>query len=134
MPKGMSGADPAPDALRDAYASAMEDGGVEGMARARGVLRAAEQLGVPVDDVVAPFMERRHYEAAAEAHQLELLRKQVPSPKSMIAANPFTPRSSPKSDYHTGRGSTHFKGRPAPQPASGRRGAGSERRRKPPWK
>ena len=131
-PKGMRGTDPAPDVLRDVYASAMEDGGVEGMARARGVLRACEQLGVPVVDVIAPFMEREHYEAADEARRLEVLRKQVPSPKSMIPANPFSPESKPKAEYHTGRGSNIFAPRSttAHKPASGARSDGRRR----PWK
>jgi hypothetical protein len=106
LPKGMRGAmsDPATDVLRDAYASAMDDGGIEGMARARGALRAAEQLGVDKTDVVAPFMERKHYEAADEARRLEHLAQQVPSARAMIPANPFSPQSSPKSEYHTRRG------------------------------
>ena len=113
-PKGMRGTDPAPDMLRDAYASAMEDGGVEGMARARGALRAAEQLGVAVDDVAGPFRERKHYEAADEARRLEILRKQVPSAKSMIPSNPFAPESKPRGEYHTRSASANvFKPRTA---------------------
>ena len=129
-PKGMRGADPAPEVLRDVYASAMEDGGVEGMARARGVLRAAEQLGVPVDDVVAPFMERKHYEAADGARQLEHLRRQVPSAKSMIPSNPFAPVSSPKSEYHTRRGSNLF----VPRSATTHKPAPRSGARRRPWK
>jgi hypothetical protein len=128
MPKGMKAPDPAPDVLRDIYAAAMEDGGVEGMARARGALRAAEQLGVPVDDVVAPFMEREHYEAADEARRLSYLAKQVPSPKSMIPANPFAPESKPKGEYHTRSASANvFK----PRSPSTTTDSGPRRR---PWK
>lgn len=109
-PKGMKAPDPASDVLRNAYASAMEDGGVEGMARARGVLRACEQLGVPVDDVVVnPYRERQHYEAADEARRLEYLRKQVPSAEAMTLSNPFRPETGPKGEYHTGRGGNIFR-------------------------
>lgn len=125
-PKGMRGADPAPDVLRDVYAEAMESGGVEGMARARGVLRACEQLGVPIDGVVAPFMEREHYEAADEARRLEYLRKQVPSAKSMIPGNPFAPDRKPRGEFHTARGTNVFK----PRNATPDKGA----RRRPSWK
>ena len=130
LPKGIKNQnDHVVDMLRDTYASAMEDGGVEGMARARGVLRAAEQLGVDKSVVVAPFMEREHYEAADEARRLEVLRKQVPSAKSMIPANPFTPESKPKGEYHTGRGGKVFASRStSPQPPA--RGDGRRR----PWK
>ena len=130
LPKGMSGNDPAVDVLRDAYASAMEDGGVEGMARARGALRAAEQLGVDKTDVVAPFMERKHYEAADEARQLEYLRTQVPSPKSMIPPNPFKPESKPKGEYHTRRGGNLF----VPRSATAHKPAPRSGARRRPWK
>ena len=130
LPKGMSGNDPAVDVLRDAYASAMEDGGVEGMARARGALRAAEQVGVDKTDVVAPFMERKHYEAADEARQLEYLRKQVPSPKSMIPPNPFKPESKPKGEYHTRRGGNLF----VPRSATAHKPAPRSGARRRPWK
>jgi hypothetical protein len=129
-PKGMRGTDPAPDVLRDVYSDAMEEGGVEGMARARGALRAAEQLGVPIDDVVAPFMERKHYEAADEARRLERLRKQVPSAKSMIPSNPFAPKNKPKGEYHTGRGSNIF----APRSTTTHKPASRSDGRRRPWK
>lgn len=126
-PKGMRAPDPAPDVLRDAYASAMEDGGVEGMARARGVLRACEQLGIDKSAVVAPFMERTHYEAADEARRLEYLRRLVPSPKAMIPSNPFAPERAPRGEYHTrSSGANIFK------PRTTTTDSGTSRRR--PWK
>jgi hypothetical protein len=139
MPKGMRG-DPAMDVLREVYASAMDDGGVEGMTRARGCLKAAEQLGVPQDELVAPFREQRHYEAADEAYQLENLRRSVPSGKS-VPANPFTPK--PKrsgGDFHSGRAKALFKDASAqatPRPIAHERPGpfgSSKRRRKPLWK
>ena len=131
MPKGIKNqADHVLDMLRDTYASAMDDGGVEGMARARGVLRAAEQLGVERDVVVAPFMEREHFEAADEARQLEYLRKQVPSPRSMIPSNPFAPESKPRGEYHTARGANIFRPRTSAPDKSAQRSDGRRR----PWK
>jgi hypothetical protein len=81
----------------------MEDGGLEGMTRARGCLKAAEQLGIPQDEVVASFREQKHYEAADEAYQLENLLRSVPSGKS-VPANPFKPHSTHGSDFHTAGG------------------------------
>ena len=134
MPAGMKAGGYATDVLREAYAQGMEVGGVEGTVKCRGALRAAEALGVPVDDVVSAYREQRHYEAADEAYRLENLRYSVPSGKS-VPANPFAAQKTPQGgDFHTGRGTTLFKNRPAPQPTSGRRGVGSERRRKPSWK
>ena len=137
LPKGIKNQnDHVVDMLRDTYASAMEDGGVEGMARARGVLRACEQLGVDKASVIAPFMERKHHEAADEARRLEVLRKQVPSAKSMIPANPFTPESKPKGEYHTGRGGNIFVPRSttAHKGAASSSGARNDGRRRRPWK
>jgi hypothetical protein len=137
MPKGMQG-NPAMDVLREVYASAMDDGGVEGMTRARGCLKAAETLGIPQDELVTPFREQKHYEAADEAYQLENLRRSVPSGKS-VPANPFTPeRESRGGDFHSGRAKSLFKDAKGSQPITpdvcpGPFG-GSKRRRKPLWK
>jgi hypothetical protein len=133
-PAGMRAGGHATDVLREAFAQGMEVGGVEGTVKCRGALRAAEALGVPVDDVVSAYRERRHYEAADEAFRLENLRLTVPSGRS-VPANPFDNQKTPQGgDFHTGRGATLFKGRPTPQPAVQRGLGGSERRRKPRWK
>jgi hypothetical protein len=137
VPKGMRGDGAAMDVLREVYASAMDDGGVEGMTRARGCLKAAEQLGVPQDELVAPFREQRHYEAADEAYRLENLRRTVPSGKS-VRPNPFTPE--PKSrggDFHSGRAKALLRDAKGSQPIAQERPSpfgGSKRRRKPLWK
>jgi hypothetical protein len=135
MPAGMKAGGHATDVLRESFAQGMEVGGVEGTVKCRGALRAAEALGVPVDDVVSAYREQRHYEAADEAFRLENLRLTVPSGRS-VPTNPFAAREKPPQggDFHTGRGATLFKGRPAPQLAPQRRGDGFGRRRKPPWK
>jgi hypothetical protein len=127
LPAGMKAGGQASDVLREAYAQGMEVGGVEGGVKCRGALRAAEALGVSVDDVVSPYRERRHYEAADEAFRLENLRLTVPGAKSMIPTNPFSPQSSPKSDYHTGRSNTLLK----PRTSTPDKGA---KRRRPPWR
>ena len=133
-PAGMRARGHATDGLREAFAQGMEVGGAEGTVKCRGALRAAEALGVPVDDVVSSYREQRHFEAADEAFRLENLRLTVPSGKS-VPANPFAPeRGNRGGDFHTGRGATLFKDRPAPQPAPGRRGDSFGRRRKPSWK
>ena len=132
MPKGIKNqGDQVVDMLRDTYASAMEDGGVEGMARARGALRAAEQLGIDKISVVAPFMEREHYEAADEARRLEYLAKHVPSARSMIPANPFSPQSSPKGEYHrAGSGKLFASRSTTAHKSAAQKGEGRRR----PWK
>jgi hypothetical protein len=133
-PAGLRAGSHATDVLREAFAQGMEIGGVEGRVKCRGALRAAEALGVPVDDVVSAYREQRHYEAADEAQRLASMLLSVPSGKS-VPANPFAAQRSPRGgEFHTGRGATLFKGRPAPQPASQRGVGGSERRRKPRWK
>lgn len=126
MPKGMRGSH-ATDVLRETFASALDDGDIEGMAKARGVLKAAEQLGIPHDEVVAPFRERRHYEAADEALRLENLRGQVPSGKS-LPANPFSQQPKSGSDLHTARSNKLLKPK-----ASGVTVPGKSRRQANPW-
>ena len=59
-----------------------------------------------------------------------MLRKQVPSAKSMIPANPFAPESKPKGEYHTGRGGNVFAPRATTVHKPAPRGEGRRR----PWK
>jgi len=63
----------APDAvdyLRGRYEAALEMGGVAGAAQVRGVVGAANRLGVSVEDVVGPLRTEREEEALEKAHRL----------------------------------------------------------------
>ena len=75
-------------------------------------------------------MQEEHREAADEARRLEYLAKQVPSAKSMIPANPFTPESKPKGEYHTGGSGKLFASRSTAAHKPSARGDGRRR----PWK
>ena len=120
------------DVLKNEYAATFSAEGVEAMAKARGVLKACEELGIDRHEVISPFMQEKHREAADESRRLEYLAMQVPSPKAMIPANPFSPEGKPKGEYHTNRGGNLFAPRPTTMhtPASGARGDGRRR----PWK
>ena len=137
-PQGLRG-DATTDILREVYASAMDDGGVEGVARARGCLKAAEQLGIPQDEVIAPFREQKHYDAADETLRLENLQRQVPSGKS-LPTNPFAPERAHGSDFHTSGSRQKFlaggAGSDEKPIMAGSRAAGlfGSQRRKAPWK
>jgi hypothetical protein len=90
LPKGMGvGANIASDVLRESYRQAMERGGVEGAVRAKAALRAGEALGVGADEIVGPYREERHYEAAERARRMELVAATIPTERS-IPRPPFT--------------------------------------------
>jgi hypothetical protein len=89
LPEGMSvRTDIATDVLREGYRAAMERGGVEGAVQAKAVLRAGEELGVPADEIVGPYREQRHYEAAERARRMELVAATIPTERS-IPRPPF---------------------------------------------
>lgn len=104
------------------------------MTKARGVLRACEELGIDEYEVISPFMEQKHREAMDEVRRLEYLAQQVPSPKVMIPANPFVQQSSPKSEYHTGRAPKAFLRDRGKQRVSGSGHLGRSSKRRPSWK
>jgi len=63
----------APDAadyLRDRYEAALETGGVSGAAQVRGVIGAANRLGIHVEDVAAPLRAERETQALNRAERL----------------------------------------------------------------
>jgi hypothetical protein len=91
------------DAVRDAFSSAMEQGGFEGLVKARAAIRAGESLGMSATEVASSHMEREHYEAADRARRYAYLARTIPSegtvPKPR-AGRKATPRGG--SDFHTG--------------------------------
>jgi hypothetical protein len=90
LPKGMgTRTDIATDVLRESYRDAMARGGVEGAVQAKAALRAGEALGVSADEIVGPYREQRHYEAAERARRMELVAATIPTERS-IPRPPFT--------------------------------------------
>jgi hypothetical protein len=97
LPEGMSvRTDIATDVLRDSYRQAMERGSVEGAAQARATLRAGEELGVSADEIVGPYREERHYEAAEHARRMELVAATIPSERSIPKPLFSKPAGSPQ--------------------------------------
>jgi hypothetical protein len=70
--------------LRQEYAKGLEIGGIQGGAICRGVLAAADELGVDADSVVDPFREERHRESLERAQHasrlMDLISSNVPEP------------------------------------------------------
>ena len=131
MPKSVKNrGDVTVDVLKNEYAAAFSAEGVEAMAKARGVLKACEYLGIDRHEVISPFMQEKHREASDESRRLEYLAMQVPSAKAMMPANPFSPESKPKGEYHVGRGGKLFASRST---AAHKPSARSDGRRRP-WK
>jgi hypothetical protein len=90
LPKGLGArTDIATDVLRESYRDAMERGGVEGAVQAKAALRAGEALGVSADEIVGPYREQRHYEAAERARRMELVAATIPTERS-IPRPPFS--------------------------------------------
>jgi hypothetical protein len=114
------------EVLRDEYGRGLEVGGVSGGAICRGVLAAAEELGMDVHGVVDGFRKDRHREALERAEHYarltDMIGGKAPEP-------PFTkPGSGRGSDFHTGRSRPLFVDR-------GRTVEGSRRPgRRAPWK
>ncbi len=87
------------EVLRNEYQRGLEVGGVQGGAICRGVLEAADELGVDKHSVVDPFRKERHHESLQSAEHAQrltqLIGKQVPEP-------PFKrPGSGRGGDMHT---------------------------------
>lgn len=91
------------EVLRREYGRGLEVGGVQGGIICRGVLAAADELGVDTNAVVDGFRKQRHRESLERAEHAERLSqhigKHVPEP-------PFPrPGSTPRGgDFHTGYG------------------------------
>jgi hypothetical protein len=85
LPRGGMAArtDFASDVLRESYRAAMERGGIEGTVQAKATLRAGEALGVSADEIVEPYREQRHYEAAERARRMEMVATTIPSERSI---------------------------------------------------
>jgi hypothetical protein len=70
--------------LRSEYARGLEIGGVQGACICRGVLAAADELGVDTDSIVDPFRRDRHRDslqgAQLAARQLDLIGSDLPQP------------------------------------------------------
>ena len=116
--------------LRQEYKRGLEVGGVQGGAICRGVLSAADELGVDQSTLVNDFRNERHHKALSDAEHAERLTshisKQVPEPpfkrsggRGSVPGRPRTPNLLVPKDS-------------TPIPAGGR-GFGSLRRRRA-WK
>ena len=114
--------------LREEYGRGLETGGVQGWATCRGVLDAADELGVDRHSVVDSFRKDRHresFEWAAHAERLAgLIGGKVPEPPF---AKPGERKRVP-GRYGAGAGALLLPGRPAAEGPSRRQG------RRAPWK
>jgi hypothetical protein len=72
------------ETLRTEYERGLEIGGVQGASICRGVLSAADEVGVDVESVVDGFRTERHHESLQRsqqaARQLDLIGSDVPEP------------------------------------------------------
>jgi len=72
------------DILREEYGKGLEVGGTHGGAICRGVLAAADELGIDTDSVVDPFRKERHRESLERAQHasrlMDLISSNVPEP------------------------------------------------------
>ena len=65
------------DVLRQEYACALETGGAEGAIVCRGVLSAADELGIDADSVVDGFRRDRHRESLERGEQAARLAQTI---------------------------------------------------------
>jgi hypothetical protein len=115
------------EVLKQEYERGLQIGGVQGGAICRGVLEAADELGLDKDEVVDGFRRQSHRNALEDAQRAALLSqhigKQVPEPPF---PNPRLQRVKATSRVGTfGGGQKAF---------LGRREATSTKRTRPPWK
>lgn len=116
------------EVLRTEYGRGLETGGVQGGAICRGVLDAADELGVDRHSVVDLFRKDRHRESLERAEHAErlvgLIGGKVPEPPF---ARPGERRRVP-GQYGAGSGALLVPGRETLSPNA------SPRRRRAPWK
>jgi hypothetical protein len=91
--KGMRLAhDPRLKVLKEAYADAMEAGGIEGKVRGLAVVRAADALGLDLEAIVAEHRTKVHQGALSDADKYERALGVLPSGKNRAPTNPFGQR------------------------------------------
>jgi hypothetical protein len=109
--------------LREEYARGLETGGTQGGIVCRGVLAAADELGIDTDSVVDGFRKDRHRESLERAQRSEML---VGSIGGSVPEPPFKrPGSGRGSEPRRGSGALLI---PRDRPVT----VASNRR--PPWK
>jgi len=73
---------PTTDFLREQYVRGLETGGIEGGSIIRGVIRASEELGVDIEDVLSGVRKERHMEYVDKsrllAHYANMISERVP--------------------------------------------------------
>lgn len=110
------------EALKGEYGRGLELGGVEGAAICRGVLAAAEELGVPVGAVVDGYRKDHHRESLERA---QLSERMAHSIGKRIKEPPFPrPNDVPPQSLDGALGNTARRGY-APQP--------TREKTRPPW-
>jgi hypothetical protein len=112
--------------LKGEYERGLEAGGVQGGAICRGVLAAANELGIDADAIVDAFRKDRHHEALERAEHCARLTQHI----STRAPEPPFPRPGARrgSDFHTGRTNSFLPARERTVEGPGRSSG-----RRPPW-
>jgi hypothetical protein len=87
--KGIRGGSHATSTLREEFNAACEAGGVEGKIRAHGVLKAAEAMHMPFEDVTQDQRTERHDTAAEQAAQYERYARSIPTVKQIPKPAPM---------------------------------------------
>ena len=94
------------DMLTSEYKRGLKIGGIEGGSICRGVIRAANELGVSVEEVVGPIRSDRHNESVDRARRLEyaadvISTKAPQPPRSIVGRSPRRGRDG--ANLHTHR-------------------------------
>jgi hypothetical protein len=97
--KGIKGGSHAVSTLREEFNAACEAGGVEGKIRAHGVLRAAEAMRIPFEDVTRVQRTERHDTAAEQAAQYERYARSIPTVKQIPKPTPMPTQRKVPGDY-----------------------------------
>jgi hypothetical protein len=119
--------DPRFQVLKETYATAMSGTGLEAKVSALAVIKAAESLGVDIEELVSDHRTERHQRALADAGSFERAMQVLPSGKR-TPANPFA--SGRQGAKAVGTYSSESK----PVMSSGRPKLFEKNRRKPLWK
>src|SRR5215211_2495375 len=96
---GIKGGSHAVDTLRREFNAACEVGGVEGKIRAHGVLRAAEAMQIPFEDITRDQRTDRHNSAAEQAALYEGYARSIPTVKQIPKPTPMPRQRKVPGDY-----------------------------------
>ena len=96
---GIKGGSHAVDTLRREFNAACEVGGVEGKIRAHGVLRAAEAMQIPFEDVTRDQRTDRHNSAAEQAALYDGYARSIPTVKQISKPTPMPRQRKVLGDY-----------------------------------